>query len=51
MAAIQHQIVNGLSVDVSYNRRWHGNFLATYNQAVTPADFNEYSITTPVDCG
>jgi hypothetical protein len=49
MIGIQHQLIDGLSVDVSYNRRWYGNFLATSNQAVTAADFTQYSVTTPID--
>jgi hypothetical protein len=49
MASVQRQLTPGFSVDVSYNRRWYGNFLATSNDAVTPADFDEYSVTTPSD--
>ncbi|HZT76949.1 MAG TPA: hypothetical protein VFA27_09845, partial [Vicinamibacterales bacterium] len=49
LAGIQHQILNGVSVEVAYSRRSYGNFLATANQATSPADFSAYSITTPVN--
>ena len=32
-----------------YYRNWTGNFRVTDNLAVTPADYNPYCITAPVD--
>ena len=49
MAGIQHQLGEGVSVEVSYHRRWFGNFRVNVNEAVTPADFDPYCVTTPVD--
>ena len=36
---MQHELVAGVSVDVGYFRRWYGNFLATDDRAVWPADY------------
>jgi hypothetical protein len=44
---IQHEILPRTSVDVSYNRRWWGNFFVTHNAALTSADFDEVTITAP----
>ena len=46
---VQHQLVPGLSVTGGYYYNWDGNIRALVNEAVTPADFNPYCITTPVD--
>jgi outer membrane receptor protein involved in Fe transport len=46
---LQHEIRSGLSVTVSYNRRSYGNFTATDNQAVVPADYGHYCVTAPTD--
>ena len=48
-AGIQHQITQGLAVNVSYFRRWFGNFTVQQNLLTTPADFNTYCITAPAD--
>jgi hypothetical protein len=48
-ANVQHQLVERVSVNVGYFRRWFGNFLITDNLAVTAADFDQYSVTVPVD--
>jgi carboxypeptidase family protein len=44
---VQHEILPRMAVDVSYYRRWEGNFGVTDNRAVTPADFTPYSVTAP----
>ncbi len=46
---IQHEVMPRMAVDVSYFRRWYGNFIATDNQAVTAADYDPFSITAPSD--
>jgi hypothetical protein len=47
--SVQHQIVPDVSVDVGYFRRWYGNFLATDNRALAPADFNSFNVVAPTD--
>jgi hypothetical protein len=44
---VQRQISRGTSVDVTYFRRWYGNFFATDNRAVGPANFSPFSVTAP----
>jgi hypothetical protein len=46
---VQRELARGVSVDVSYFRRWYGNFLVTDNRAVGPADFDRFSIPAPAD--
>jgi hypothetical protein len=46
---IQQEILPRLSAEVTYNRRWFGNFTATNNMLVLPSDYDPYSIVAPVD--
>ena len=48
-AEVQHEVVQGLSVSVGYNRNWDGAFPVTENTLVGPANFDEFCITAPVD--
>jgi hypothetical protein len=48
-ASIEHQLANGVAVSVGYYRTWFGNFTVTDNLSVTPADYDHYCITVPVD--
>jgi hypothetical protein len=48
-AGVQQEIVPRVSVDVSYSRRWWGNFFVTHNAALTAADWNQVTLTAPVD--
>ncbi len=48
-AGVQREILPRLSADVTYFRRWYGNFTAVDNQAVTAADFSTFGITAPSD--
>jgi hypothetical protein len=48
-AGVQQQIMTGVAVDVAYWRTAFGNLAAIENRAVTPADFDEYRVTAPVD--
>ena len=47
--SVQHEIRQGLAVNVGYFRTWYGNFTVTENTAVTPADFTEFCVTAPSD--
>ena len=38
-----------VSVDVGYFRTWSGNFTVTDNTLVTPADYDPFCITLPLD--
>ena len=44
---VQHEILPRMSIDVSYNRRWWNNFFTTNNAALTPADWDQVSMTAP----
>jgi hypothetical protein len=48
-AAVQHEILPRVSVDVAYSRRSWGNFYLTQNRALTAADFDEVTLKAPID--
>jgi hypothetical protein len=48
-AGIQHELMPRLSVSAGYFRRVLGNFYVQDNEALTPADFTQYSVTVPTD--
>jgi hypothetical protein len=47
--AIDREIIPNLVVNAGYFRTWYGNFMVTDNLLVTPADFDPYCVTVPVD--
>jgi hypothetical protein len=47
--SVQHELRPGLALNVGYYRTWYGGFLATDNQLVTPANYDQYCITAPTD--
>jgi hypothetical protein len=48
-AGIQRELFPRISVDVSYFRRWYGNFVITDDLAIGPQDFDRFVITAPKD--
>ena len=48
-AGVQHQIMQGVSVDVGFFRRIWQNFRVTDNLSLSPSDFDTFSITVPAD--
>ncbi|MES1255746.1 MAG: carboxypeptidase regulatory-like domain-containing protein, partial [Acidobacteriota bacterium] len=49
VAGVQQQLTRSVAVDVSYFRRWFGNFTVTDNTLVAPSDFSQFSIVAPTD--
>ena len=47
--AVQHALTPEVGLDVGFFRRWYGNFTVLDNLAVSPSDFNEFSVTAPAD--
>jgi hypothetical protein len=48
-AGVQHEIVPRVSVDVTYSRRWWGNFFVTHNRALGASDWDDVTLTAPLD--
>ena len=48
-AGIQQELGPGVSVEADYWRTWYGNFVIVDHQATGPEDFDEYSLTAPLD--
>ena len=46
---IQRQLGSSASVTAGYYRNWYGNFTVTDNQLRSPADFDPYCITAPLN--
>ena len=46
---VQQEIAPRFSVDVAYSRRWWGNFFVTHNRALTAADYDEVTLTAPLN--
>jgi carboxypeptidase family protein len=47
--SVQQEVLPRVSVEVGYNHRWFPEFTTTDNRAVTPADYDPFSITAPSD--
>src|SRR5712691_3858060 len=47
--SVQHQLRPNMGLNVGYFRTWYGGFLTVDNQFVTPADYDPFCITAPVD--
>jgi hypothetical protein len=48
-AAVQREVAPGISAELSYFRRWYGNFVLTDDLAIGPADFDRFVLTAPRD--
>jgi hypothetical protein len=48
-ASVQQEVLRRVSVEAGYYRRWLVNFPVEDNLAVTPADFDTYSVRVPDD--
>jgi hypothetical protein len=46
---IQQEILPRVSLDVSYFRRWYGNFTVQDNLAVGASEYDAFSVTAPAD--
>jgi hypothetical protein len=47
--SVQRQLWPGTGLEVAYFRTWYGAFQVLDNQLVTPADYDPFCITAPVD--
>jgi hypothetical protein len=47
--AVQQELRPGMSIEVSYFRRWYGNLRVTKNRLRSPADYDSYCVTAPTD--
>jgi hypothetical protein len=47
--SVQHQLRSNMGLTVAYFRTWYGGFQALDNTRVTPADYDPFCITAPVD--
>ena len=46
---MQQELLPRVSADVTYFRRWYGNFVITDDLAIGPQDFDRFIITAPKD--
>ncbi len=44
---VQQELMPRVSLEVSYFRRWYGNFLVRYNRAYQPSQFSRVDVTAP----
>ena len=49
LVSVQHELMPRVAIELSYNRRSYGNFIVNDNTLVSPADYDPYCITSPVD--
>jgi hypothetical protein len=48
-AGVQRELAPGISADLTYFRRWYGNFVIVDDLAVGPEDFDRFTVTAPID--
>jgi hypothetical protein len=47
--SLQHHLMDGMGVELGYYRRWWGNQTVTDNLLISPADYSEFCVRTPVE--
>src|SRR5882762_2236516 len=47
--SFQHELTQGLALNVGYFRTWYNGYLATNNEAVPASGYDSYCITAPKD--
>jgi hypothetical protein len=47
--SVDHELTSGVAMNAGYFRTWYGNFIVTHNELTTPADYDPYCVTVPVD--
>jgi hypothetical protein len=47
--SVQHELASRVSVNAGYFVRWYGNFTVTDNLALTPADFDTFTVVASSD--
>jgi hypothetical protein len=45
----QHELAQGLALNVGYFRTWYGGYLVTNNEAVPASGYDSYCVTAPTD--
>jgi len=48
-AGVQRELLPKVSADITYFRRWYGNFVLTDDLAVGPKDFDRFTLIAPKD--
>jgi hypothetical protein len=48
-ASLQHELAQGLALNVGYFRTWYGGFQVTDNQAVPASAYDSYCVPAPTD--
>ncbi len=48
-AGVQQELVPRVSADLTYFRRWYGNFVLVDDLAVGPGDYDRFTLTAPKD--
>jgi hypothetical protein len=45
---VQHELIDGVAINVGYFRRWYGNHSVLDNLLVSPEDYDEYCFKAPI---
>jgi hypothetical protein len=46
---VQQEILPRVGLEVTYSRRWYGNFNVQDDRNLSPSDYDSFSLTSPVD--
>jgi len=47
--SVQQEVLPRVALEVGYNRRWFQNFLVTDNLLIGPEDYQQWTLTAPLD--